>query len=110
VAGTLILLVRAVAYGLTPSDNLAALVTAISHGYTSGLNLVKYQYDRQSEITQMIDQNGTQHDYGFDGLGRQVSDSATLPSGSEIDNLGGAGSDRNYTLSKVSGARARKLK
>ena len=30
----------------------------------------------------MIDQNGTEHDYGLDGLGRQVSDTA---SGSGVD-------------------------
>ena len=29
-------------------------------GYTSGLNLVEYQFDRQGEVVQMIDQNGTQ--------------------------------------------------
>lgn len=44
----------------------------------STLNLVKYQYDRQGEVVQMIDQNGTQHAYTLDGLGRQVSDAASV--------------------------------
>ena len=39
-------------------------------------NLV--EYDRQAEVVQMTDQNGTQHDYTLDGLGRQVSDTATV--------------------------------
>src|SRR5208282_722714 len=30
----------------------------------------------QTQIT--VDQNGTQHNYGIDGLGRQVSDTATV--------------------------------
>jgi hypothetical protein len=55
------------------------LVLAVVSGLTSiPLNLVEYQYDRQAEAVQMIDQNGTQHNYGIDGLGRQVSDTATV--------------------------------
>ena len=60
------------------ASQLPYLVGDIQEGYTSGLNLVEYQYDRQGEVVQMIDQNGTQHDYGLDGLGRQVSDTATV--------------------------------
>ena len=79
-------LVCAVVSGLSPSYNLATLVGEIEDGDTSGLNVVEYQFDRQGETIQMTDQNGTQHDYTLDGLGRQVSDAVTLPAGSLINN------------------------
>jgi len=78
--------VSAVIYGLSDINQLENLVSNVASGSTSTYNLVEYTHNRQSEVTQMTDQNGTQHDYGFDGLGRQVSDSATLPSGSAVDN------------------------
>jgi YD repeat-containing protein len=70
-------LVCAVVSGVSTSQ-LPNLVYDVSIGYTSSLNLVEYKYDRQGEVIQMIDQNGTQHDYTLDNLGRQVSDTATV--------------------------------
>ena len=62
-------LVSAVVSGLTPDDDLDALVGDIEDGSTAGLNVVEYQFDKQGEVVQMTDQNGTQHDYTLDGLG-----------------------------------------
>ena len=78
-------LVSAVVSGLTPDEDLDALVGDIEDGSTAGLNVVEYQFDKQGEAVQMTDQNGTQHDYTLDGLGRQISDAVTLPAGSPID-------------------------
>ena len=71
-------LVCAVISGLTPSFNLTYLVSDIKNGSTSTLNVVEYEFDRQGETIQMTDQNGTRHDYGLDGLGRQVSDTVAV--------------------------------
>ena len=76
-------LLRAVAYGVSASE-LPYLVADVSSGYTSGLNLVEYTYDRQGEVATMTDQNGTTHQYTYDQLGRQVSDTVTTL-GSGID-------------------------
>jgi RHS repeat-associated protein len=38
---------------------------------------VQYGYNLQSQITRMQDQNGSVHEYGFDGLGRKLSDTVT---------------------------------
>ena len=46
--------------------------------------LSEYKYDRQGELTELKDQNGTVHDYTYDNLGRQVSDAATTL-GTNID-------------------------
>ena len=62
-------LVCAVVSGLTSSGQLANLVYDVSRGYTAGLNLVEYQFDRQGETVEMTDQNGTQHDYTLDESG-----------------------------------------
>ena len=51
----------------------------------SGTDLVKYTYDRQGEMTSMTDQNGTTHTYSYDGVGRLLSDSVTVPSGNPAD-------------------------
>ena len=55
------------------------MFSSLSEGDTSGYNVVWYSYDALGETVQMIDQNGTEHDYSLDGLGRDVSDSVTLP-------------------------------
>ncbi len=81
-------LVCAVISGLTPSENLTGLVSDIEDGDISGLNVVEYQFDRQGETIQMIDQNGTQHDYTLDNLGRQVSDTATVLGAGVYDGAG----------------------
>ncbi len=71
-------LVSAVVSGLSSSSQLTGLVQDVEDGDTTGLNLVEYQFDRQGEVVQMTDQNGTQHNYTLDNLGRQVSDTATV--------------------------------
>lgn len=40
-------------------------------------DLVKYKYNRQGQVIEMTDQNGTVHAYDFDKLGRQTQDRVT---------------------------------
>ena len=62
------------AYGVTltksglASNNLLASVTYPDSG------VVSYEYNRQSERTEMADQNGSVHDYAYDKHGRQFED------------------------------------
>ena len=44
-----------------------------------------YEYNRRGEVTRLTDQNGTQHVYSYDDLGRLRKDAATVASGSHID-------------------------
>ena len=39
-----------------------------------GTDHVSYAYDIQGEVASMTDQNGTTHGYGYDNLGREISD------------------------------------
>ena len=48
---------------------------------TQGYNRVQYTFDRQGETTTMEDQNQTLHGYGYDGAGRELCDSITVPTG-----------------------------
>jgi RHS repeat-associated protein len=44
--------------------------------------VVSYEYNRQGQVTQMTDQNGTVHQYAYDPLGRPTADSViTLGTG-----------------------------
>ncbi len=46
-----------------------------------GNNVVSYGYNRQGELKGMSDQNGTVHEYDYDGLGRFVDDRVTTVGG-----------------------------
>jgi RHS repeat-associated protein len=62
-------------YGTTLADSAIArsdLLSSIT--YPDG-GVVTYEYNRQGQITQMADQNGTVHQYSYDLLGRPTSDS-----------------------------------
>ena len=78
-------LVRAVITGVSVSQ-LSSLVQDINSGWISGLDVVEYQYDREGEVTQMTDQNGTTHQYTLDQLGRQVSDAVPHLGNGNISN------------------------
>ena len=72
---------------LFSNDLLRAVIYADStNTWTSvvddaGGDMVEYTYDRQSETTTMTDQNGTTHAYAYDGIGHELTDSITVPSG-----------------------------
>ncbi len=53
------------------NDLLAAVIYPDA---TDSVDSVSLQYNRQSQVLQKQDQNGTQHQFGFDGLGRQIQD------------------------------------
>ncbi len=82
-------LLRAVIYA-DSSDSYDAQTDTL-HGVVDPVTFeelydrVEYKYDRQGEVTEMEDQNQTVHDYTYDNLGRQISDSVTLPSGNPAD-------------------------
>ena len=57
-----------------------------THTFSGTYNRVEYKYNRQGQVTELMDQNQTVHAYGFDDRGRLLSDTATLHSGSGIDN------------------------
>lgn len=46
---------------------------------------VSYGYNRQGQVTSLLDQNQTAHDYTYDAIGRLVLDSVELPDGSPVD-------------------------
>jgi RHS repeat-associated protein len=48
-------------------------------------DVVTYKYNRQGQVTEMRDQNGTVHTYDYDKLGRQTHDRVTTL-GSGVDN------------------------
>ena len=50
-------------------------------GIFSDLDYVQYEYDQIGEMTSMTDQNGTIHDYFYDGVGRLLSDTASVATG-----------------------------
>ena len=65
--------------------NASTGAASSSSGYT-----VVYSYDNLGEVLTMTDRNGNSHTYGYDALGRQVSDAAsTKPSGSSIGDFTG---------------------
>ena len=68
---------------------------------TGGYNRVEYTYDRQGEVTSVEDQNQTVHTYGYDNLGREISDTASWPNGNPygVANSGNAATeiDESYT-------------
>src|SRR5262249_45837929 len=39
---------------------------------------VTYSYHRQGQVTGMRDQNGTEHEYRYDKLGRRIADVVTV--------------------------------
>ena len=64
-------LLRAVIY--PDSDDTAAL----DDGSDATYDRVEYRYNRLGQQTHATDQNGTVHEYAFDGLGRQTADRVT---------------------------------
>ncbi|MCG8650728.1 MAG: RHS repeat-associated core domain-containing protein, partial [Pirellulales bacterium] len=53
------------------------LLFAIEHPEDSSTKREEIQYNRQGEAIQRKDQNGTTHQYDYDGLGRQTQDRVT---------------------------------
>ena len=66
------------------STNTYSSSTGWTNG-SSGYDRVQYTYDRQGEMTSMEDQNQTTHTYAYDGVGRLLSDSVTVPAGNPAD-------------------------
>jgi YD repeat-containing protein len=50
-------------------------------GSLSGLQAVEYSYDRQAETDTTTDANGTTHTFTYNGLGRESTDTVTVPDG-----------------------------
>ncbi len=74
------------AYGTTLEDSgiasNALLRAEIYPDTADGQDQVTYSYNRQGQVTEKIDQNGTVHQYVRDKLGRQIDDKVvTLASG-----------------------------
>ncbi|HEX3655331.1 MAG TPA: hypothetical protein VHV55_05985, partial [Pirellulales bacterium] len=69
-------------YGTTLSNSAVARTDLLrSVTYPDG-GVVSYEYNRQGQVTQMTDQNGTVHQYAYDPLGRPTADSViTLGTG-----------------------------
>ena len=65
-------------YGTTLATSAIArndlLAAVIYPDAADSADSVSLQYNRQSQVLQKQDQNGTQHQFGFDGLGRQIQD------------------------------------
>ena len=55
-----------------------------SNGTDGTYDRVEYKYNRQGEVIERKDQNGTVHSYGYDKLGRRTQDRITTQ-GSGID-------------------------
>jgi RHS repeat-associated protein len=76
-------------YGVTLANSSVArndlLRATVYPEAVDGQDRVTYGYNRQGQVTQMTDQNGTVHRYAFDRRGRQTADGVTLPAGSSID-------------------------
>ena len=69
-------------YGVTPADGskLASndLLQAVVYPDAKDVtDRVSYAYNRQGEAIAMTDQNGTRHEYDYDGLGRRTEDRVT---------------------------------
>ena len=69
-------------YGVSPADGSALSSNELLRevAYPDSQNdadRVHYTYNRQGESTQMVDQNGTAHEYLFDKLGRRTADRVT---------------------------------
>jgi len=73
-------LVTAAIYG-DSSNTYDPVTKTFSNGSSGACDRVQYTYDRQSEMTSMVDQSQTTHDYSYDGAGRLLSESATVASG-----------------------------
>ncbi len=72
------------------SNNLLGQVIYPDEGAGGALEearTVHYAYNRLGELIAMEDQNDTTHDYTRDELGRITVDAATVPGGSDIDDL-----------------------
>jgi YD repeat-containing protein len=65
-------LVRAVIY--PDSDDVAS---PLGNGTDGVYDRVEYKYNRQGQVIEMKDQNGTVHAYDYDKLGRQTQDRVT---------------------------------
>ena len=65
-------------YGTTLATSAIArndlLAAVIYPDAADSADSVSLEYNRQSQVSQRQDQNGTQHQFGFDGLGRQIQD------------------------------------
>ena len=77
-------------YGVDPSKGSALYSNRLVYqkkypDFTGAADLVTYQYNRQLQVTGMTDQAATAHTYEYDKLGRFLSDTAVVPSGSAVD-------------------------
>ena len=54
------------------------LVGVIYPDATDSTDSVQNVYNRQGQVKQTRDQNGTTHQFGFDGFSRRISDTVTL--------------------------------
>ena len=62
------------------ADSETGLLTVI------GTDHVSHTYNADGSVATSTDQRGVVHTYGYDNLGRQISDIATIPTGSGVDN------------------------
>jgi RHS repeat-associated protein len=75
-------------YGTTLSDSeIATSLLKQAEIYpdsTGGSDQITFSYNRQSQVTVVVDQGGTTHAYDYDKLGRQTQDRVTAL-GSDVD-------------------------
>jgi RHS repeat-associated protein len=75
-------------YGTTLSDSeIASSLLKRKEIYPDSVDaddVIAFEYNRQGEVTEMKDQNGTIHAYDFDKLGRQTQDRVTTL-GTDVD-------------------------
>jgi RHS repeat-associated protein len=77
-------------YGITIAQGSALASKALVYqkkypDSTGATDRVTYTYNRQGQVTTMVDQAGTAHSYAYDKAGRIIEDAATFPSGSTLD-------------------------
>jgi RHS repeat-associated protein len=73
-------------YGVTLTGSaIASNDLLASVQYPASTPTVQFAYNRQRNVTQMTDENGTAHAYSYDLSGRLKVDAVTLASGTAID-------------------------
>jgi RHS repeat-associated protein len=77
------------AYGTTLADSGIArsdlLIGEVYPDAEDSADRIRYEYNRQGDRTLMVDQNGTEHHYLYDGFGRLWSDAVFFAAGSAVD-------------------------